>query len=106
MPKDYQAPLVRDWPWTTIRAALLQRGLSVDELAVRAGYARASGRAVKRQAMPKVQTEIARALGYAPMAIWPTRYTEAGRALTNKEWLERMAMARADQTMIMPVVVP
>lgn len=106
LPEDYQGALAPDWPWQTIRAAIMQRGLTLDALAVRAGYAAATGRCVKREPLPRLQAEIARLLGYAPMAIWPTRYDAHGQPLTKRQWLARMETAAANQDVVMPVRVP
>lgn len=106
--RDNQAiqTVAADWPWRTVRAAILQRGLSLSDLASSAGYAPASGRCVAREPLPRLQAEIAMALGYSPLAIWPSRYADDGRPLSKREWLERKASVQAQETIVLPVVIP
>lgn len=65
-----------------VKAAIRKRGQSLAALAEEHGYHHsACGRAL-RHPWPAVEAIIARALGEAPQAIWPSRYDAQGRPLS------------------------
>lgn len=66
------------WHSARIKAELQVRGLSLAELSRRHGYsATAAGRAL-RVPWPEMERLIAEAIGVAPQAIWPDRYSPDG----------------------------
>jgi Ner family transcriptional regulator len=68
----------RGWSWNRIIFALRERGLTVAEVARRAGYAGSSGKQVAKRRWPNMQRAIARALERSPQEIWPDRYDHEG----------------------------
>ena len=69
-----QSPL-QDWHREDIKAALRKRGITMAELARRAGYSTANSlRTVFDRKWPKAQRIVAAALDITPQEIWPSRY--------------------------------
>lgn len=67
-----------DWHPADVLAALKKRGQTLSGLSVAHGYhPTAAGKALKRP-WPAMETLIAREIGVAPQAIWPSRYDPAG----------------------------
>jgi Ner family transcriptional regulator len=66
------------WSWNRIIFALRERGLTVSEVARRAGYKASSGRQVCTRRWPNMQRAIAGALDVAPQVLWPDRYDHEG----------------------------
>ena len=98
--------VVADWPWHVVRAAILRRGLSLAEIAVQAGYQRATARCLSREPLPRLQAAVAAAIGYSPLAIWPSRYAPDGAPLARRAWQQRLAAAREAGTLVSPAVLP
>jgi len=67
-----------DWHPADVLAALKKRGKTLAGLSVAHGYhPTAAGKALKRP-WPAMEMIIARELGLAPEAIWPSRFDELG----------------------------
>lgn len=98
--------VIADWPWHVVRGALISRGHSLAEIAVQAGYQRATARCLNREPLPRLQAAVAAALGYSPLAIWPSRYLPDGTPLARRAWQQRLAAAREAGTLVSPVRVP
>jgi Ner family transcriptional regulator len=72
-------PNQQDWHPADVQAELKKRGYSLAGLSVANGYhPTAAGKALK-QPWPAMEQIVARALGLAPQAIWPSRYDGDGR---------------------------
>lgn len=72
-------PVVQDWHPADVVAALRKKGWSLQQLAKEHGYAgRSALSSALSQPYPKAEAIIAKALGFAPQEIWPTRYNADG----------------------------
>lgn len=68
-------PAPQDWHKADIKSALEKRGLTLKGLAISHGYRSVDAAAQALQhPYPKMERIIAKAIGVAPEAIWPSRY--------------------------------
>jgi Ner family transcriptional regulator len=65
-----------DWHPADIQAALKKKGWTFRRLALANGYAADSGRRVLDVEWVKMEAIVAEAIGVAPEAIWPSRYSK------------------------------
>ena len=72
-----------DWPAEKIKEAIYATGISLEALALKAGYSAGVCRyAIVRAGCPGADRVIAKRLGVTPHQIWPSRYHEDGRRRT------------------------
>jgi Ner family transcriptional regulator len=73
-PQPHDKSSRTDWDREDIIAALHKRGLSLIDLARRAGYTRNTVRDALDRPYLRCEAIIAEALGVSPETIWPSRY--------------------------------
>lgn len=83
-----------DWGWPLVKFKLAEAGLTLADVARRAGMTPAACHQVARLPLPRAQGAIAGALGLKPWEIWPTRYDSRGRPIRRKVW---MSSQKTDQ---------
>lgn len=71
-------PALADWHRADIKAALEKKGWSLRRLSKKHGYAAGSILLALHRPWPKAEKLIARAIGFRPQQIWPSRYHANG----------------------------
>jgi Ner family transcriptional regulator len=84
MTDDGVAPLA-DWHPADVVAALKKRSLSISEVARRLGIKPSTAWHALRVPYPRVEREIAAAIGVPPDVIWPTRWAKRERQRRARE---------------------
>lgn len=78
---SHNIPLDLDRRWEWVKYQLRIRGTSIADLARDAGLNESAFRNAKRRAYPRVERDIAKALGMLPGQIWPERWNADGTPL-------------------------
>lgn len=78
---SHNIPLDLDSRWEWVKYQLRIRGTSIADLARDAGLNESAFRNAKRRAYPRVERDIANALGMLPGQIWPERWNADGTPL-------------------------
>jgi len=71
-----------EWSWPRVLYELRLQGLSVSEVARRAGLKGTGAARVATRRWPRMEAAIARHLGVPPSVIWPERYRPDGLSAT------------------------
>ncbi len=71
------------WDWPAIKAELHRRGMTLSELAKRAGVSHGSFSHVATRLNYPAQTAIAEFIGEKPETLWPSRYPKKTSSILN-----------------------
>ncbi|WP_312375741.1 helix-turn-helix domain-containing protein [Pseudomonas oryzihabitans] len=76
--ETFDIPLELDSRWEWIKFQLRVRGKTIADLAREIGLNERALRSAKQRAYPRVEREIAKALGLQPVQLWPERWHTDG----------------------------
>lgn len=77
-----ETDLQTDWHPEDVKAAIRKKGVTLSDLAARAGVSKQSvSAAIDRRASERIDLLIADFLGLKPHQIWPSRYNAKGKRI-------------------------
>ena len=71
-----------DWPPEKVKAAIYEKGVSMESLAIGAGRSASVVRIALRRKCPTGERVVAELLGIPAHEIWPSRYHPDGRSIS------------------------